>query len=124
MSDIHYTEGMRSALLFGFSDIGRNTRLISFARGLLDACYDHVYLVGFLGRDVPLEFERNPKVSMRYVFPFWRVPSFVSPILFPLKLLYFVLQILAIAVAIPSIDLVLVSCSSIYIDVISGYIRY
>jgi glycosyltransferase involved in cell wall biosynthesis len=107
---------MSRVMLLAFSDLGRSSRLLRCARGLLQNDANRLFIVGFDGADLPSAIESNSAVSIRFVCPFLDYPIFLAPLLWPLKFVFLLLQVLGIAMSIsPKVDLLICFCDSIAI---------
>jgi glycosyltransferase involved in cell wall biosynthesis len=107
---------MSRVMLLSFSDLGRNSRLLRYAGEILQNDKNRLFIIGFDGADIPPAIESNSAASIRFVCPFWDYPIFLAPLLWPLKLIFLLLQVIGIAMSIsPKVHLLICFCDSIAI---------
>lgn len=111
---------MPNALIFHFGDIGNNFRLLQHAKSFLMIPESHVYLVGSDEHTIPREIEYAPNLTFIPIFIF-QTYSFFSFILFPIRLIFSIIQIFLISISISSIDFIFCSTENFLTDVICCY---
>ncbi|OHT01799.1 hypothetical protein TRFO_07350 [Tritrichomonas foetus] len=113
---------MNSALIFSFSDVGRNERILRYTKKLIVDKKFKVYLVGFDISDLPSELEKLPNLVIRYIFPFFSLPIILNTIFWPFQFLFYLIQIIGIAVNTPSVKLIISSTDYYFTETLCGLI--
>lgn len=113
---------MKTALLFSFSDIGKNERMLRYSKHLVTKKNMKVILVGYDISDIPKKIKKLPNLSIRYIFPFLYKRYFLQTLLWPFQFIYYLIQMIGIAVNISSLNLVISTTTFYFIETICGII--
>lgn len=111
-----YTPHLRTALIFSFSDIGKNARMLRYTKQLIVSNNMKVILVGYDINDIPIEIKKLPNLSIRYIFPFLYNFRILQTLFWPLQFFFYLIQMIGIAVNISSLSLVISSTTFYFIE--------
>lgn len=111
---------MKTALIFSFSDIGKNARMLRYTKQLINKKNMKVVLVGYDISDIPLEIKKLPNLSIRYIFPFICKYQILQLILWPLQFIFFLIQMIGIALNISSLNLIIASSTFYFTEAFCG----
>ena len=107
---------MSKTLLFSFSDIGKNNRILSHARLLSKIGYMHVYIVGYDISRVPLDIEKAPNISLISINSIDTGIPAIQALLFPLIFIYHLLQFIGIMLTMPKLDFILLTMNTLILE--------
>lgn len=113
---------MKTALIFSFSDIGKNARMLRYTRQLILQKNMKVILVGYDISDIPIDIKKLPNLSVRYIFPFSNLFDFkiLQIVLWPIQFIFYLIQMIGIAVNISSLNLIIASTKFYFTETFCG----
>jgi len=82
----------------------------------------HVYLVGIFRNSIPKIIEDSPNVSIYELVPFFNYPKYYSILLYPLMMLFYLIQIISVTYKIRKARFVFASTNKIFMHFICSYL--
>lgn len=100
---------MSTTLIISFNDLGKQFRLLRHAKSFLSKPDSNVIIVGMDQTTLPKEIERAPNFRHIYFYNFLNLFWYFKLILFPLRVLFSLFQLLFIVFRLPKIDYILMN---------------
>ena len=113
---------VRNVVLVSFSDIGKNQRLLNYARAFNEIDGTFITIVGFDLSNIPLDITSKKSISIRYISMIPLRNYFLYILFFPIILIYYTLQMIGIVLSVNNVSFLLVTVHNLVLDVVVCYI--
>ena len=111
---------MSTALLFSFSDIGRNERILMHATNLSKEKKMKIYVCGFDRSNIPNEIANDKNIQFIYIFPFINAPIILNTLLWPIQFIFYLIQMIAVTINLPQLSIILITSNFYFSEICIG----
>ena len=112
---------MPNVILMCFSDLGKNKRLLNYARTITSMQDMHVYLIGYDISNIPLDILNLPNISIIYLSQFYTKINILNIIFFPILCFIMSMHLIGIFLSLPKINFLIFTINHLYFDLIPLY---